>query len=144
MSAFHAGKVLLDRCDTCSAVYFDAGELARHVEVKASVESRLRAAAAKRGLPTDRDCPRCRSGLLRISTPSGRVEVCAGCGGAVVSAAAFAVLAAQGIAVAAPATAVVIGQQGGIGADLAGEVAFEVGATALELLFEGILALFDV
>ncbi len=124
--------VELDRCRACHALYFDVGELCRHLQAGRRMEEGLRRAAE--GAPAGAPCARCLAKTATVQTPSGLVEVCRGCGGVLLAASVASVAASRGLL---PVPGVVVAQaaqsQSG---ERAIDAAFEVGEVAVEVAAE--------
>ncbi len=79
------GSVELHICSACSAVFFDAGELRRQLRAGRRLEEEPNTAATTWGKPTEWTCPKCSGTFAVVATLAGRVEVCDGCDGAMLS-----------------------------------------------------------
>ena len=85
MNVFSVQGVALERCSSCSGIWFDARELSQLLEEDARLVDSLRRGGAKEELQGKRGvCPRDGSELLRVYSsinPSVIIDACADCRG---------------------------------------------------------------
>lgn len=77
--------VEVDRCDTCSGIWFDSGELQRILGRATIAELRTKAKSTKAADSKRGACPRCRGEgkLVQIASLTSEIHIdtCAVCGG---------------------------------------------------------------
>ena len=140
-----AGAVELDVCPRCRSVFFDGGELGRHLGTTREVEEALHHAS---GRPMGLRCPRCDGALCAVATGEGRVDVCSRCSGLLVDSRAFRAAPGGGVrparASSSPRPRLSSGSSDValLGVEVGAEVLIEGGAEALggvlEMLFEAL------
>lgn len=79
------GDVLVDQCNACSGIWFDAGELAKILGERDVEVLRTNARADKREDAKRASCPRCKGGgkLVQVASLDAdlHIDTCAVCGG---------------------------------------------------------------
>jgi len=145
MRATIVGSVELDVCTSCRGVFFDVGELRRHLKTGRTLEEQLHRAAGDRGKSSSAGpCMKCGGAFSTLATASGDVHVCGRCDG---------VLLAHDVLQRAPKEGVLPLGDGVLAArrgtrgptDLSDSavVGLEVGAGVLEIILEVVLELVD-
>ncbi|GEM_PF-2814690 len=140
MRATVLGSVELDVCTSCRAVYFDAGELRRHLKTGKALETTLHRAAMEHGAPSSAGaCVKCEGAFRAMATESGDALVCGGCDGVLLSREVFDRAPQTGVL---PKRLATLSRGEGVGLGDGALVGVEVGAGVLELILEVVLELF--
>ena len=78
-------EIEVDRCDTCSGIWFDSGELQRILGRATIAELRTKAKSSKTDDTKRATCPRCRGEgkLVQVASLTSEIHIdtCAVCGG---------------------------------------------------------------